>query len=597
METRELKSTDRIGGSKPAKGAPLPSGKILEGRYRIDSKLGAGGVGDVYRAEHIRLNRAVAVKVLQPGYAASKKLRLRFEREAHALAMMAHPNIVSINDFGVMGDMPFLVMELLEGEPLSERLKRGALEPATALDVARQVLRALAFAHEQGWVHRDLKPGNIFLQPLTGGTTHVKILDFGLAKMVTEDAGTKGPKLTLTGMVFGTPAYMSPEQAVGGDTDARTDLYSLGVVFFEMLAGRRLFLGSADKMMSQHLREPPPLLGEINPDLPQANKLDILLAKLLAKERGDRPQSAEKVLRELARIQIVSEQGETDEVEGVNATGRTMLAGAGVDVAQSELPTKHDTPEPRGEKGEQIKGRDLLSDEGAKEHNKLSGGPLFGLIGLFVGVLVAAPLMWLVGAASEEGAAPETAVNVNVGPGADVPPSVTGTGAEANILPEKVATAAGTNSGESYTPTGPWDSESLPPVVAQAKNHLATGEELPHGLLLELRRYAMAHRTDDSRPFLLLARNCVRKNALTDGIDRYERAYEADVNARQDPQMLVDLVRMVESRAVGTRASRVVKRIYGREALVVVEQSLRNVELNAGARRRLELLRDELRAM
>ncbi len=172
------------------------------------------------------------------------------------MGMMAHPNVVSIADYGLTNDTPYLVMELLEGEPLSERLKRGRLDPLTAIDVTRQVLRALAFAHQQGWVHRDLKPGNIFLIPLIGGKTHVKILDFGLAKMVTTVGKQKGPKLTLTGMVFGTPAYMSPEQAVGSETDARTDIYSMGVVFFEMLGGRRLFQGGADQLMRQHLQAP-----------------------------------------------------------------------------------------------------------------------------------------------------------------------------------------------------------------------------------------------------------------------------------------------------------------------------------------------------
>ncbi len=195
-------------------------GRVLEGRYRIAGVLGSGGVGVVYRAEHIKLGRSVAVKLLQPEYAGSDSLRQRFEREATALAAVAHPHIVPVTDYGIAGDMPYIVMELLCGETLEHRLAReGALAPDVAFAVTSQALAALSFAHQGGLIHRDLKPGNVFLQSVPDVDVHVRILDFGLAKFVTGERSSQGPALTRTGSIFGTPAYMAPEQAVGAETD------------------------------------------------------------------------------------------------------------------------------------------------------------------------------------------------------------------------------------------------------------------------------------------------------------------------------------------------------------------------------------------
>src|SRR5882672_2949435 len=216
-------------------------GTDLDGRYRIEAELGSGGAGTVYRALHLERQTKVAVKVLRPELASSVELRHRFAREARALTALSHPNIVSVVDSGVASDTAFLVMELLEGETLSARLKRGALSVTAALVIMRQLLSALGFVHEQKLVHRDVKPANIFLQAEGDGRDRVRLLDFGLAKFLAPEA--LGPSLTRAGQVFGTPSYMAPEQIAGQQADPRTDVYAAGIVLFEMLAGRVPFQG------------------------------------------------------------------------------------------------------------------------------------------------------------------------------------------------------------------------------------------------------------------------------------------------------------------------------------------------------------------
>ncbi|MBX3269728.1 MAG: protein kinase [Sandaracinaceae bacterium] len=273
----------------------LAQGTVLGERYRIEGALGDGGIGWVYRAEDLELGRMVAVKTLQPQYADHAPMRSRFEREAKALASLDHPHIVSLLGFSIADGRPYLVMELLEGHTLAARLEDGPLEEEIVRDIARQTLDALAYAHAQGCVHRDLKPANIFLCERPTSPHHVKILDFGFVKLVAgDDVGTQSV-LTRSGVAFGTPGYMSPEQAVGGVTDARSDLYSLTVVLFHMLAGRRPFVGSLPEVVRQHLTEPVPDLSVGGRALCASIGLRELLHRGMAKEPGDRFQSAEEM--------------------------------------------------------------------------------------------------------------------------------------------------------------------------------------------------------------------------------------------------------------------------------------------------------------
>jgi eukaryotic-like serine/threonine-protein kinase len=200
-------------------------GRTLNGRYEVLARLGVGGVGVVYQGRHVQLDRPVAIKVLQQSAAASPEWRRRFEREARVLSAMAHPNVVPVTDFGVDGDVPYLVMELLQGKTLADLMNEGPVSPERALDIVRQTLRGLAFAHDQAIAHRDLKPANIFLQALPDHADHVRLLDFGMAKFlegVSSRSVAENP--SHVGVVFGTPAYMSPEQARAERVDTRTDI-------------------------------------------------------------------------------------------------------------------------------------------------------------------------------------------------------------------------------------------------------------------------------------------------------------------------------------------------------------------------------------
>ncbi|HET9387584.1 MAG TPA: protein kinase [Gemmatimonadales bacterium] len=283
--------------------ALTPGTKV--GPYEVLAQIGAGGMGEVYRARDTRLDRAVAVKVLPAG-ATSPQALDRFEREAKAIAALNHPNICSVYDVGTT-PVPYLVMELLEGESLYERLTRGPLEVASLVDVALALADAIAAAHARGIVHRDLKPSNIVLTP-----HGPKILDFGLARVVEGTASpgveaTAGPTLpavaplTEAGVTVGTVAYMSPEQLRGEALDARTDVFSLGLVLYEMATGQRAFAGGTSAVVSAAiLHEHPRAPRTLRPDLPTSLEQAILTA--LEKDRDTRTQTATELRAELKRI-------------------------------------------------------------------------------------------------------------------------------------------------------------------------------------------------------------------------------------------------------------------------------------------------------
>ncbi len=256
------------------------------GPYEILSPLGSGGMGEVYRARDTRLEREVAVKVLPQLSAGSAEAIARFEREARAVASLSHPNILAIHDFGRDGDVVYSVTELLEGETLRERLESSAIPPRKAIEYAEQMLRGLAAAHDRGIVHRDLKPDNVFLT--RDGI--VKVLDFGIARETKGPGSGSNPEsLTASGTVVGTPGYMSPEQIRGKPVDQRSDLFSLGVILFEMLTGKRAFQreNPVETMMSILQDEPRQDIGRGIPP-----ELSGILTHSLEKSPEDRFQSA-----------------------------------------------------------------------------------------------------------------------------------------------------------------------------------------------------------------------------------------------------------------------------------------------------------------
>ncbi|HMF44798.1 MAG TPA: serine/threonine-protein kinase [Polyangia bacterium] len=269
-------------------------GSTLQGRYLILSRLASGAMGVVYKGERVQLGRAVAVKFLHPWIAAQKTFLSRFENEAKAMSRLLHPNCVSVIDFGVEGS-PYLVMDFVTGRTLRDLMLEGRLAPARTMRLAQQLLAGLAHAHEQGIVHRDLKPENLILSDEAGLKEHLRILDFGLAKL------RDGPQMT-AGMAVGTPSYMSPEQSgAEGAIDARTDLYTVGIVLFEMLTGRKPFQSdNVGEVILMQRESPPPKLRSVVPDARFSAELEALLDKAMSKLPEDRFQSAADLAAALA---------------------------------------------------------------------------------------------------------------------------------------------------------------------------------------------------------------------------------------------------------------------------------------------------------
>jgi serine/threonine-protein kinase len=262
-------------------------GTVLDGRYQVIEPIAEGAMGGVYRGERVGLGRAVAIKIMHHELPDELASRERFAREAKLMALLEHPNCVSVMDFGVHDDKPFLVMDLVRGTSLIDLLdKVGSLDVAKSADIIRQVLAGLAHAHELGIVHRDIKPANIMLSEKAGVGMQVRILDFGLARL-----SETSTKLT-TGIVVGTPNYMAPEQCKGGDIDGRTDVYACGVVLFEMLTGRKPFIADDPlQVVRKHLLEAPPTLKSVEPRI-DFGDLEAVVAKALAKAPKDRFDSA-----------------------------------------------------------------------------------------------------------------------------------------------------------------------------------------------------------------------------------------------------------------------------------------------------------------
>jgi serine/threonine-protein kinase len=277
--------------------------QVIDGRYRLTSLVGRGGMGAVFLAEHVTIRRPVAVKLLVPSLAAIPELARRFQREAFAIGRIDHPNCVAVLDFGRLDNGSlYLVMEYLAGRSLAEAIEdEERMIPRRALHVLRHVLRGLAHAHQAGIVHRDVKPENVILVEHDGVPDFAKILDFGIARFIGQtppDVMEEGEeRLTQAGIAFGTPAYLSPEQAIGEPVDPRADLYSATVMLFEMITGRPPFY-SPDKLelLGMHATRPPPRLREVRPELVLPQAVDDLITRGLAKRPVERFASAEEYI-------------------------------------------------------------------------------------------------------------------------------------------------------------------------------------------------------------------------------------------------------------------------------------------------------------
>ncbi|RYZ37112.1 MAG: serine/threonine protein kinase, partial [Myxococcaceae bacterium] len=280
--------------NEPTSASDPRIGSVLQGRYRILERLAAGGMGIVYRGERLEVGKSVAIKFLHAWAAREEDFRKRFQVEARAMSRLTHPCCVSVMDFGVDQESPYMVMDFVTGDTLRGLLREGPLPLPRALGALRQVLAGLAHAHEQGIIHRDIKPENIIVTHAVGLGEQVRILDFGLAKLRDEVTGIT------SGMMLGTPAYMAPEQIHGEPVGPPTDLYAAGVLLFELLTGRKPFSATGNaELLRMHREVTPPLLRTVAPEAGFRAELEAALAKAMAKSPAERFQSATEFLAAL----------------------------------------------------------------------------------------------------------------------------------------------------------------------------------------------------------------------------------------------------------------------------------------------------------
>jgi len=327
------------GESPPSATDPLIA-QLVANRYRIIRKLGEGGMGSVYLAEHVVIEKRMALKVLAPELARRADLVARFLQEARSASRIGHENVIDISDFGESSDgLVYIAMEFLDGKDLGEIVRtQGALEWPKARDIVLQICRALRAAHDKGIVHRDMKPENIFLIQREGQPHFVKILDFGIAKVMGLDPN--GPRLTRTGMIFGTPEYMAPEQAEGKDTDHRADIYAVGCIVYHLITGQTPFVAeSFMTMLTKHLMEDPVAPSVRRPDLAITPEMDMLVLKALEKDRDKRWQSMAEMLDAVAVC-----PGPESALPKPSAGQTVEMGGAHAAAALRILRSKVDTP-------------------------------------------------------------------------------------------------------------------------------------------------------------------------------------------------------------------------------------------------------------
>ncbi|MBM4778768.1 MAG: serine/threonine protein kinase [Archangiaceae bacterium] len=285
--------------------------KIIDGRYRLLEKLGEGGMGSVYKVEHVRMGKIAALKVMRPDAAVDKGLKARFLQESRVVAKLSHANTVQVFDAGELDDGSlFMAMEYVPGKDLAWHLKaHGPMGEEKAISVAVQLLASLAEAHEHGIIHRDIKPANVMLlRRRKGGDDQVKLLDFGIAKLAEGDS-----RNSTTGDFVGTPAYMSPEQVRGDVVDARSDLYSLGALLFELVTGRQLYTGpTAVSIVKQHLEEPVPRVADLVPEAPISPAFEKVITTALAKKTEDRFADAETMKKALEALRKTTKSATKD---------------------------------------------------------------------------------------------------------------------------------------------------------------------------------------------------------------------------------------------------------------------------------------------
>ena len=520
-------------GDEATQADPL-IGKIINEQYKVLSLLGSGGVGLVYRALQLATDRPVALKVLRHGYSDVSLLRKRFEREAQLMSNLRHPHIVSMTDYGIHNDTPYLILELLEGITLDAELERGLLGSKRIYEITRAILRAMSYAHEQGVMHRDLKPGNIFLQDLLpnehSDPGHVRLLDFGMAKLLPQgEEEEHDPTLTRSGAIIGTPRYMAPEQAAGESVDARSDVYSAGVLLFEMLAGRAPFEAeNRTALLRAHLVEPVPDPRQLREGLEISDDMRAFLLKAMAKDRGDRFVDGSEMLRAFE------------------------LVGEDAVICHAQSSIKPDA------------GRLTPLD------NKLSREPrIASRTPKLVWVVVASLALGLAGL--------WWALRDTDNPTGSVPPPV-GT----SVVPPAES-----------TPTDVDYFSRLPAQMQEIQSRVSKSEQLDRIAHRDMRRLQRQHPADP-RPSLILAHDFSTRGSRDNAITRYRQALRIDDKAFRYPHMLPDLVAIVgssEDESNRSAMSLILQTYDDQQLSAVVQKAITESEQRSVRSRLKELLR------
>jgi len=551
----------------------------LDGRYEVLERLGEGGAGVVYRGRQTHLGRFVAIKVLHEETASSTEWRRRFQREAIALSVLAHPNVVPVTDFGVDNGVPFLVMELLEGQTLAALIKKGPLPLWRALEIARQTLRVLAFSHIKGVFHHDLKPSNVFLQALPDQADHVRLLDFGMAKFV-ESASSRAPaELTRARVTIGTPAYMSPEQVKGEPTDARTDVYAAGLLLFELLAGRRPFVAEfSEGYLAAHLTAPVPSLAQLRPRVAHAALFQAVVEQAMAKKPAERFEDAYAMAVALEDL--------------VARLPAAVVSGGDAEARRKTLP-RAPSAAPSGSRfwprvtllvtlAVGIAAvAEYLRHEGAKQANT-------------TGVPAAQPPKPALPPEQTRTATQPSPPPIPPAPSlpSQEPPTSPPVTVQAPTDPEPPERPAQSDDDAKAGARDPWR-EPVPRPLRPIRDRVKRGVHLSQRALVPAYEFARKN-PDDPRPWLLLGAAYAHEDWFRDSVERYLRAYQVDPTCCADPQMLADLLKAAAHPVAARSAARAIREIYGVEAIPALEQALERSRDDREATLRLTRLRESL---
>jgi len=468
------------------------------------------------------------------------------------------------------------VMELLEGKTLADQINEGPVSSARALDIVGQTLRGLAFAHRQGIAHRDLKPANIFLQALPDHADHVRLLDFGTAKFLEGASSTSlAENLSRVGAVFGTPAYMAPEQARAERVDTRADIYATGAILFQLLAGRLPFVAATPEgVMEAHVSAPVPSLAELRPDLSIARLVQPVIERAMAKKPADRYPQAMWMLSAL------------ESLEG----GGSRVAATGAPLAPT--PTLKDLPPVRRvRRAEPPTLKDLAPVRSERSERPARSFPWRTAVALVV--LAGAVATGMTYLRRHPGLLTESAKPVAAqAPAPDPRTTTTPPAQQQPAVPAQTQTKPTAAAPPGKRARDPWQ-DPVPEALKPIREKLEHGVRLNEGALGPAYTFAREN-PDDPRPWLLIAHAYAQLNWVSDSVERYQRAYRADPTSRGDPQMLEDLLKAATHRTAGRNAVKAIRDMYGAEALPAIEKAIARGAGDKDGDDRLDHLRDSL---